>query len=117
MVRFHKLGAAVFPLNANPRSGPDTNVPDELTVAGSFALQILGAGAGHVGHHKMTSISCAIPSGLWVCVDDGERLILIVPSGMTSTQPAPACFAARIALATSACVMRAGVRLILPLRS
>lgn len=45
-------------------------------------------------------------------VDDGERLILIEPSGRISTQPAPVCFAARIARATSAWVMRAAVLLI-----
>ena len=38
-------------------------------------------------------------------------MILIVPSGSNSTAPAPACFAALIERATSACVNLAQVRL------
>jgi hypothetical protein len=61
------------------------------------------------GHYNSTSGSGATGT---VFLSSAERFMWIVPSGRSSTTPAPACFAVRIARATSACVKRAGVRLI-----
>ena len=87
----------------------DSNVPDRLAVARSLAMQVRRARAGHGGHHR--TISTGSASEVSWAVDGAMRIMIVAcPPMRTSTSDAPACFAARIARATSAWVMLAARR-------
>jgi hypothetical protein len=73
-------------------------------------VKVRRARAGHAGNQSTTSRSGSTGGAGF---SGPSKQILILPSGSSSTVPAPACFAARIDRATSAWVKRAGVRLIL----
>src|SRR6195256_6294312 len=82
--------------------GPFThaNVPYGLAVAASLAVKVCGARAGHGIHQRTAPPSCSSSfSGCWAGFPPAcatERWTNIVPSGLTSTPPAPAWIAARL---------------------
>ena len=75
---------------------------------GNLPLQMWRSRARHGVHQKMISPVGSSPlSGV---VDGAKRTIKVCSPTYTTTSDAPACFAARITRATSACVIWAGRR-------
>ena len=105
-----KFRRAKFCPNTHARSFVDAHVPDGLTVSGDLPVQTGWARTWHGGDHRTMSLGSS--STIFSSVDGLMRMMILEWSPTrTSTSAAPACFAARIARATSACVRAAGRRL------
>ena len=86
------------------------DIPNGPAVARRLAVHVERSRARHRDHQR--TISLAGSSVVASLVDDAIRMTIFEPSALRiSTSAAPACFAARIARATSACVIAAGRRL------
>ena len=101
-----------------PEPGPDArawavtfaDVPDGFPMLGGLAMEMRGARSGHSLNHR--TIPSSDSRAFSRPVDLSKRTIMDWPPSFISTSDAPACFAARITRAISACVIWAGRRLI-----
>src|ERR1700754_992501 len=99
-----ELWRAEVGADPDPRSFADAHVPIRLAVASDFALKMRGAGAGHNLYHSIISPSGSSPFCKEFSDRPSKRTIKDCSPIFTTTSLAPACFAARITRAISACV-------------